>query len=240
MLGRNAYAFSATLLSVSLLLGTGSAFAQKNAQPLLPSVNLGLSVPKVGVGLNVPVAVPKISVAIPTLPPTRVVPLAPALPPVAVAPPALPVSLPAQSLVPPVQALVPALPLPDVKIDAKVVLPIVPADLAVGVDTGKLGASATVNLPAIGGLTPPVNSALSASLGGEAPKLDVSVSTGGPAVGGLIPPLNTRVNVNTAASGPLLEIGAGSPPVPDTYAPAPAPQGQQVAQRRLDLVPTCR
>jgi len=69
----------------------------------------------------------------------------------------------------------------------------------------------------------------------EPPKLDVRV----PSVGGLTPSVNATVNVNTA--GPILEAGvnvggpgAGTPPVPGTSS---APQ---VAERRLDLIPTCR
>lgn len=78
----------------------------------------------------------------------------------------------------------------------------------------------------------------------DSPKLPLDVNVRVPSVGGLTPPLNATVGINTA--GPLLEAGVnvggsgpGAPPLLETSLPTVgAPQ--QVTERRLELLPTCR
>jgi hypothetical protein len=104
------------------------------------------------------------------------------------------------------------------------------------------GASVAVTVPAIGGLTTsPLNTTVNVNTGGA------SVSATVPSVGGLTPSLGASVNVNTAGPGPALQAGVnvggsgpGAPPIPETsQLMAAVPQGQ-VAERRLELLPTCR
>lgn len=60
------------------------------------------------------------------------------------------------------------------------------------------------------------------------PPLEATVRV--PSVGGLTPPLNATLNVG--GSGP------GAPPVPEI--PSAAALQDQLAEKRLDLLPTCR
>ena len=87
------------------------------------------------------------------------------------------------------------------------------------------------------------------------PGTDVSVGAGGggvggsvtvPSIGGLTPPLGVDVNVNTGGPGPLVAVGgvgetADAPPNQSALdLAAVARSGGPMAERSLDLVPTCR
>ena len=79
-------------------------------------------------------------------------------------------------------------------------------------------AKVEVGVPSLIGVTPPVNVTVKTG-----PVLDVGLNTGA-----LTPPLNVSVGVGTTAPGP------------ETHVPPGATQGQHLAERRLDLLPTCR
>ena len=68
------YALRATLLFTSLLFGSVSAFAQKLPLPGVPSVNLGLSAPKVGVELPGITTSDPVKLLVPTVGSSVVVP----------------------------------------------------------------------------------------------------------------------------------------------------------------------
>lgn len=84
-------------------------------------------------------------------------------------------------------------------------------------------------------VAPPIlpGSSVSASAGGGG--VDASVNV--PPIGGLTPPLGTNVNVQLGDGTP------GTPPSQDVYAAnlmAAAQSGGQMAERALELIPTCR
>jgi hypothetical protein len=101
-------------------------------------------------------------------------------------------------------------------------------------------------------VAPPIAStpSVSATVGGQSAALSVNV----PSVSGLTPPLGTNANVNTGG-GPVPAVGVdvsgatlvgdggipGAPPAPNFPAPTGLAAAQnQLAETRLDLLPTCR
>jgi hypothetical protein len=111
--------------------------------------------------------------------------------------------------------ILPSLSVPGVAI--RVAPPIVPGS-SVSTTVGGGGVGASVTVPPIGGLTPPLGT-------------NVNVSTGSSGL---------TVGVDVAGAGSLIP---GAPPTQNVELPEAmlfAQGGGQMPERRLDLIPTCR
>jgi hypothetical protein len=118
--------------------------------------------------------------------------------------------------------VLPSLSVPGVAVRAAP--PIVPGS-SVSATVGGGGAGASVTVPPIGGLTPPLGANVNVNTGGSAPVLAVGVDVSGSTLG---------VSVGDGGI-------PGAPPAPNFPESGPTAAAQdQLLQERLALLPTCR